>query len=113
MLTLSEAAYNFLRPRSTRSPRPVILRGMEGRNMDVSTLARLGAKHARNVLSETLYIHGGADLTKPVMTYALFNERCNVKCRQCNYWRLATYQSEMSIDEWRLALLNLKRFLGR
>jgi len=86
---------------------------MEGRNMDVSTLARLGAKHARNVLSETLYIHGGADLTKPVMTYALFNERCNVKCRQCNYWRLATYQSEMSIDEWRLALLNLKRFLGR
>jgi MoaA/NifB/PqqE/SkfB family radical SAM enzyme len=84
-----------------------------GTDMDVSTLARLGAKHTRNLFSEALYIHGGPDLTKPVMVYGLFNERCNVKCRQCNYWRLPTYQPEMSVEEWKRALLSVKSFLGQ
>ncbi len=40
------------------------------------------------------------------------NERCNVKCRYCEYWRLPKYKDEMSIEEWQKALLSVKEFVG-
>ena len=44
--------------------------------------------------------------------YGLVNERCNVKCRYCEYWRLPEYKDEMSIEEWQKALLSIKEFVG-
>jgi MoaA/NifB/PqqE/SkfB family radical SAM enzyme len=80
--------------------------------MNTSTLARLAFKHTYNHFAEELYIHTGKDVTKPVTFYGLVNERCNVKCRYCEYWRLPNYKDEMSIEEWEKALLSIKDFVG-
>jgi MoaA/NifB/PqqE/SkfB family radical SAM enzyme len=80
--------------------------------MNTSTLARLALKHTYNHFAEELYIHTGKDVTKPITFYGLVNERCNVKCRYCEYWRLPNYKDEMSIDEWKQALLSIKDFVG-
>jgi len=79
--------------------------------MKTSTLARLAFKHAYNCLAEEIYIHTEKDITKPVTFYGLVNERCNVKCRYCEYWRLPRYKDEMSIEEWQRALLSVKDFV--
>jgi MoaA/NifB/PqqE/SkfB family radical SAM enzyme len=80
--------------------------------MKVSTLARLAFKHTYNHAAEEIYLHTGKDLTRPVTFYGLVNERCNVKCRYCEYWRLPKYKDEMSIEEWQAALLSVKEFVG-
>jgi MoaA/NifB/PqqE/SkfB family radical SAM enzyme len=80
--------------------------------MNTSTLAKLAFKHTCNHFAEELYIHTGKDVTKPVTFYGLVNERCNVKCRYCEYWRLPNYKDEMSIEEWEKALLSVKDFVG-
>ncbi|WP_165219413.1 radical SAM protein [Aquisphaera insulae] len=80
--------------------------------MNVSTLARLAFKHTYNHFAEEMYLHGGRDVTKPVTFYGLVNERCNVKCRYCEYWRMPKYKDEMSIEEWQKALLSIKEFVG-
>jgi MoaA/NifB/PqqE/SkfB family radical SAM enzyme len=80
--------------------------------MNTSTLSRLALKHAYNHFAEEVYIHTGKDITKPVTFYGLVNERCNVKCRYCEYWRLPQYKDEMSIEEWQNALLSVKDFVG-
>jgi MoaA/NifB/PqqE/SkfB family radical SAM enzyme len=80
--------------------------------MKASTLARLAFKHTYNYFAEELYIKTGRDITKPVTFYGLVNERCNVKCRYCEYWRLPKYKDEMTIEEWQRALLSIKEFVG-
>ena len=80
--------------------------------MKTSTLAQLAFKHAYNHFAEELYIHSRRDYTKPITFYGIVNERCNVKCRYCEYWRLPQYRDEMSIEEWQNALLSIKDFVG-
>src|ERR1700674_1618348 len=75
-------------------------------------LVSLGAKHVRNALSEELYLRTGRDVTRPASIFAEVIERCNYKCRYCDYWRRPNYRDEMSIDEWQEALLSLKEFIG-
>ncbi len=80
--------------------------------MKVTTLARLAWKHAKNHAAEELYIRTGRDLTHPVSFYGYVNERCNVKCRYCEWWRLDKYKQEMTIEQWKAALLSVKKFVG-
>jgi MoaA/NifB/PqqE/SkfB family radical SAM enzyme len=80
--------------------------------MDLTSLGRLALRHARNHFAEELYLHTGQDITKPVTFYGLVNERCNVKCRYCEYWRLPKYKDEMTIEEWQRALLSIRDFVG-
>src|SRR5579872_1961691 len=80
--------------------------------MNTATLARLALKHAYNAAAEEIYLKTGHDYTKPITFYGLVNERCNVKCRYCEYWRLPSYKNEMSIDEWKESLLSVKDFVG-
>jgi MoaA/NifB/PqqE/SkfB family radical SAM enzyme len=81
--------------------------------MNFADLGFLALKHARNLFTEDLYLRTGTDLTKPVTFYGLVNERCNVKCRYCEYWRLPHYKDEMTIEEWQQALLSVKEFVGK
>lgn len=81
--------------------------------MELTSLGRLAIQHARNHLAEEVYLRAGKDLTRPISFYGLVNERCNVRCRYCDFWRLENYQSEMSIAQWQLALLSIKDFVGR
>ena len=80
--------------------------------MDALTLSRLGVKHTKNAVAESLRINTGYDITSPITFYGIINERCNVKCRQCEYWRLKEYKDEMTIEEWQNALLSIKEFVG-
>jgi MoaA/NifB/PqqE/SkfB family radical SAM enzyme len=80
--------------------------------MELSKLGALAWKHTRNAVAEEAYLHAGYDTTKPVTFYGLVNERCNVKCRYCEYWRLKHYLPEMSIEEWQAALSSIKDFVG-
>jgi sulfatase maturation enzyme AslB (radical SAM superfamily) len=56
--------------------------------MKVTTLAQLALKHATNTFAESVYLSTGYDMTRPVTFYGLVNERCNIRCRYCEYWRL-------------------------
>jgi MoaA/NifB/PqqE/SkfB family radical SAM enzyme len=80
--------------------------------MELSKLSTLAWKHARNLGAEEIYLRTGFDHTKPITFYGLVNERCNVKCRYCEYWRLKHYVDEMTIDEWQAALQSVKDFVG-
>src|ERR1039457_5570384 len=80
--------------------------------MEIGELASLGWKHAVSAFAEEVYLKTGLDSTKPVTFYGLVNERCNVKCRDCEYWRLPKYKDEMSIEQWQAALLSIKDFVG-
>ena len=81
--------------------------------MDILELAGLGWKHAANLVSEEIYLKTDFDSTRPVTFYGIINERCNVKCRYCEYWKLKEYVEEMSNAEWQDALLSIKDFVGR
>ena len=80
--------------------------------MKTLDLINLGTKHVRNAFSEELYLRTGRDITRPVSIFAEVVERCNYKCRYCDYWRRPNYRDEMSIDEWKGALASLKEFIG-
>ena len=80
--------------------------------MNVLELARLGAHHVRNAVAEEIYSRTGRDVTVPVSIYGEVIERCNYKCRYCEYWRQPNYRDDMSIDDWKKALLDLKDFIG-
>ena len=81
--------------------------------MDILTLTELAWKHTQNAVAEELYLKTGVDRTRPITFYGLVNERCNVKCRYCEYWRLKSYNDEMTIEEWQRALLSIKEFVGK
>ena len=80
--------------------------------MNIIELTRLGTHHVRNAVAEEIYLRTGRDVTVPVSIYGEVIERCNYKCRYCDYWRRPNYREEMSIDEWQKALLDLKEFIG-
>jgi MoaA/NifB/PqqE/SkfB family radical SAM enzyme len=80
--------------------------------MDIRELVSLGWKHTSSAFAEELYLKSGVDATRPVTFYGLVNARCNVKCRYCEYWRLAHYPEEMTIEQWHAALLSVKEFVG-
>jgi MoaA/NifB/PqqE/SkfB family radical SAM enzyme len=76
-------------------------------------LLKLAQRHLRNSFAEELYLKTGLDFTRPVGIYASINERCNVKCLSCDYWRLPKYKDEISVEQWQDILLSLKAFIGR
>jgi MoaA/NifB/PqqE/SkfB family radical SAM enzyme len=80
--------------------------------MKLSTLSGLAVQHLRNSVAESVYLKTGYDSTRPITFHGLVNERCNIKCRYCEYWRMDEYQEEMSIDEWQQALLSVRDFVG-
>jgi MoaA/NifB/PqqE/SkfB family radical SAM enzyme len=80
--------------------------------LNIIELTRLGTHHVRNAVAEEIYLRTGRDVTVPVSIYGEVIERCNYKCRYCDYWRRPNYKDEMSIEEWQKALLDLKEFIG-
>ena len=41
----------------------------------------------RNAVAEEIYLRTGRDVTVPISIYGEVIERCNYKCRYCEYWR--------------------------
>ena len=52
----------------------------------------------------------GWDFTRPVFFRCALTERCNYKCQYCSHWRQESYSNEMSLNEWKKAILSLKYF---
>ncbi len=80
--------------------------------MDIRKLPQLVAKHARGALVEQIYLRTGVDATRPTVVYGIVNERCNYRCRYCEYWRLKEYGDEMTVEQWTDALGSLQEFIG-
>ena len=80
--------------------------------MNILELTRLGAHHVRSAVAEEIYLRTGRDVTVPVSIYAEATARCNYKCPYCEYWRTSNHPGEMSIEEWKKALIDLKSFIG-
>lgn len=80
--------------------------------MRPSRLIRLGISRARQDLREELYIRTRRDVTRPYAIRGLLTRRCNYRCEYCGDWRQGSYPDEMDLDQWRRALLSLKRFIG-
>jgi len=76
-------------------------------------LTQLGLKHVQHAFVEKLYLTTGFDITKPITFYAIINERCNLKCQHCDYWRLEQYQEELSTEQWQKSLLSIRQLVGR
>jgi MoaA/NifB/PqqE/SkfB family radical SAM enzyme len=75
-------------------------------------IGSLAVRHVRNAVAEEIYLRTGRDFTRPVAIHAMVNEICNYRCRYCEYWRMPNYRPEMSIADWRKALLDLADFIG-
>src|ERR1039458_4562297 len=80
--------------------------------MEIHELVTFGLEHTYSALVEEVYLKTGMDATKPVAFYGLVNERCNVKCQYCEFWRLPEYVKELSSAQWQAALLSVKEFVG-
>ena len=83
--------------------------------MHLKTLVNAATKYGTHSISEMLYLKTGYDITKPHPIqgiHGVVNERCNYKCRYCNFWRQKEYVEEMTIEQWQAALLSLKEFIG-
>ncbi len=81
--------------------------------MNLLEFGSVAARHLRSGLAEEFYLHTGTDVTRPVTIYGTVNEVCNYKCRYCECWRMPEYKPEMSIEEWKKAISDLKAFLGK
>jgi len=81
--------------------------------MHWSSLGRLGLKHIRSGAAEALFLKTSLDFTRPVAIYGLVNQRCNARCRSCEFWRMKEYAEEISIGQWEQGLLSLREFVGR
>lgn len=80
--------------------------------MRFSTLLRLGTQNARCICAEYLYKATGYDVTIPISISGYLTYRCNIKCLYCGNWRRDYYAPEMSVEEWKQALLSIKSLTG-
>ena len=81
--------------------------------MELETAIRLGKKVVRRSAAEALYLRSGINLTIPSDIRATLTERCNYRCGYCHHWRQDAYEDEMSLAEWKAALLSIKALTSR
>lgn len=82
-----------------------------GKLMGLVPVAR---RHLEGEVRDATYVrtHGRVDITKPRRFYGILNERCNLKCQGCDYWRLEHYVDELPAQEWIRVLKEIKDFVG-
>lgn len=97
---------------------PARARGLSDRlGLDLAKLKGLvpvARRHLEGELRDATYVRsrGRVDITKPRRFYGILNERCNLKCQGCDYWRLEHYVEELPSDEWIRVLKEIKEFVG-
>jgi MoaA/NifB/PqqE/SkfB family radical SAM enzyme len=77
-------------------------------------LLPVARRHLEGELRDSAYVWTGGrvDVTKPRRFYGILNERCNLKCKGCDYWRLEHYEEELPAEEWIRVLKEIKDFVG-
>src|SRR5690349_12817051 len=78
------------------------------------TLIPVARRHLEGEVRDAAYVrsNGRWDITKPRRFYGILNERCNLKCMGCDYWRLEHYVDELPAQEWIRVLREIKEFVG-
>ena len=100
------------------APTSAARRGLSDRvGLDLAKLRGLipvARRHLEGEMRDALYVRsrGRIDVTKPRRFYGILNERCNLKCMGCDYWRLEHYVDEMPAQEWIRVLKEIKDFVG-
>jgi MoaA/NifB/PqqE/SkfB family radical SAM enzyme len=79
--------------------------------MEKNTLIKLGIKRFIGATREEIYLKLHYDMTKPETIRGKINDRCNFKCPYCYCWQRTEYP-EISVEQWQLALLSLKEYIG-
>ncbi|HEX5130727.1 MAG TPA: radical SAM protein [Usitatibacter sp.] len=103
-------------PAPGKSPGPAP--GLSQRvGFDLGKLGRLvpvARRHIEGELRDAAYVRsrGRWDITRPRRFYGILNERCNLKCMGCDYWRLEHYVDELPSQEWIRVLKEIKDFVG-
>ncbi|MEP7260803.1 MAG: radical SAM protein [Usitatibacter sp.] len=77
-------------------------------------LVPVARRHLEGELRDATYVRssGRVDITRPRRFYGILNERCNLKCQGCDYWRLEHYVDELPATEWIRVLKEIKEFVG-
>jgi MoaA/NifB/PqqE/SkfB family radical SAM enzyme len=79
--------------------------------MNKYVILRKGISRVTGAIREELYLKSSFDVTKPETIRGIINQRCNFKCQYCYCWQRTEYP-EISITEWKNALLSLKDYIG-
>ncbi len=80
--------------------------------MDVKSLATLGFHHAKNHMTQSIYLSSGVNWTKPITFCGLVTHQCNLNCGFCFDRKDVDPSKEMSFEEWKRALLSIKDLVG-
>jgi radical SAM protein with 4Fe4S-binding SPASM domain len=80
----------------------------------VSQVGQVGVRQIVGEARDAVWVktNGALDVTKPRRFYGILNERCNLKCQGCDYWRREHYVDEMGPEEWIRVLQEIKDFVG-
>src|ERR1039457_1448246 len=62
-------------------------------------------------IREHIYRRTQIDLTRPLFIRCIVTERCNYRCKYCFHWRQDKYKDEMTLNDWKRALVSLKDFI--
>jgi radical SAM protein with 4Fe4S-binding SPASM domain len=77
--------------------------------MDFTTLAAAAVKRS---FREALFLHWRVGLPRPTSVRAMLTERCNYKCLYCWHWRQESYTPEMTVEEWKGILDQIRDYAG-
>ncbi|SHH48630.1 radical SAM additional 4Fe4S-binding SPASM domain-containing protein [Bradyrhizobium erythrophlei] len=79
--------------------------------MQLRRLMSYAGKRIKTSAIEHVYLRTNIDLTRPHSIGATLTERCNYRCEYCTHWRQDRYPTEMTLDDWKRALLSLKELV--
>ena len=68
--------------------------------------------HYRNRLLQEFSLKTRYSLSRPSGCIILLTNRCNARCVHCQSWKLPPEQNELSTDEWKEVLDQLRDWLG-
>jgi MoaA/NifB/PqqE/SkfB family radical SAM enzyme len=78
-------------------------------SLDLIALATAGMRRS---FQEAMYLRGRVGLPRPSSVRATLTERCNYKCLYCWHWRQESYTSEMTVDEWKRIIDQIRDYAG-
>ncbi|MGE0554407.1 MAG: radical SAM/SPASM domain-containing protein [Gemmatimonadales bacterium] len=81
----------------------------------MTTAASLWYKRAYDAVNHRLQtVAGGrlADWCRPTWISLLLTERCNARCVHCDIWQNRGKEDGPTLDQWKTALTDLRRWLG-
>jgi len=81
-------------------------------NVRSAKLISLGYCEFTRCLEQRIAVKTGLNLSRPNRIAAVPTMRCNLRCKQCDIWKLELQDPELNTSQWKRILLSLRRWLG-